>query len=217
MIKQQLMRLLSISLIVLCGCSSKVNEAQNNVTTTNKVSNEVTISAEELAQLRASSQQWQQAKAGVRRLLVIEHDLKLLISQLNEVAQRESTTQSNLKQEGSNLNQDTTAPEEAVNVQAKAAVQPKVIQPLFALQVASVTDWIRLTQSYNEVKSKATKLLASPFIANVETAKVKGVTFYRLKIGAYKLQKNATADCDILKQHQVGCIVSNYTEQPLKL
>lgn len=55
MIKQQLMRLLSISLIVLCGCSSNVKEAQNNVTTTNKVSNEVTISAEELAQLRASS------------------------------------------------------------------------------------------------------------------------------------------------------------------
>ena len=210
MIKKHLIKLLSLSLIVLCGCSSKVKEAQNNATTTNKASNEVTISAEELAQLRASSQQWQQAKAGVRRLLVIEHDLKLLIRQLNEVAQREPATQSN-------LNQDTTAPETAVNVLAKAAVQPKAVQPLFALQVASVTDWIRLTQSYTEVKSKATKLLASPFIANVETAKVKGVTFYRLKIGAYKLQKNATADCDILKQHQVGCIVSNYTEQPLKL
>ncbi|PCC13455.1 SPOR domain-containing protein [Pseudoalteromonas sp. JB197] len=210
MIKKHLIKLLSLSLIVLCGCSSKVKEAQNNATTTNKASNEVTISAEELAQLRASSQQWQQAKAGVRRLLVIEHDLKLLIRQLNEVAQREPATQSN-------LNQDTTAPETAVNVLAKAAVQPKAVQPLFALQVASVTDWIRLTQSYTEVKSKATKLLASPFIANVETAKVKGVTFYRLKIGAYKLQNNASADCDILKQHQVGCIVSNYTEQPLKL
>lgn len=150
-------------------------------------------------------------------MLVIEHDLKLLISQLNEVAQRESTTQSNLKQEGSNLNQDTTAPEAAVNLHPKVTSQPKVVQPLFALQVASVTDWIRLTQSYNEVKSKAKKLLVSPFIANVETAKVKGVTFYRLKIGAYKLQNNATADCDILKQHQVSCIVSNYTEQPLKL
>ncbi|WP_083238700.1 SPOR domain-containing protein [Pseudoalteromonas tetraodonis] len=53
-------------------------------------------------------------------------------------------------------------------------------------------------------------------MANVETINVSGVTYYRLKLGAYQNQANAAADCDKLKQRQINCIVSHYTQQPLK-
>lgn len=199
----------------ISGCSS----TEQKMETLDKVTTqtEVTISAEELAQLKASSQQWQQAKAGVERLLIIEQDLKLLISQLNAVAQRESAVNS------SNVSQPViTAEAEANKVTATDAVAPveqieEYTQPLFSLQVAAVTEHARLVQSFNEIKANAAELFHGEFIANVETIKINGVTYYRLKLGAYQYQKNANIDCNKLKLQQVNCIVSHYTDQPLKL
>ena len=62
----------------------------------------------------------------------------------------------------------------------------------------------------------ASSLFQGEFVANVETINVSGVTYYRLKLGAYQNQANAAADCDRLKQRQINCIVSHYTQQPLK-
>ncbi|WP_372859485.1 SPOR domain-containing protein [Pseudoalteromonas sp.] len=53
-------------------------------------------------------------------------------------------------------------------------------------------------------------------MANIETLNVNGMTYYRLKLGTYQNQANAAVDCDKLKQHQIKCIVSHYTQQPLK-
>lgn len=176
------------------------------------------LSEEELAQLKASSQQWQAAKAGVERLLVIEQDLKLLISQLNAVAKQGSASTNTPAVSTAKASAETVAPKVAqkAKVAANTADEKQAVKALFALQVAAVTDKERLSQSLNQIKASASSLFQGEFVANVETINVSGMTYYRLKLGAYQNQANAAADCDKLKQRQINCIVSHYTQQPLK-
>jgi cell division septation protein DedD len=176
------------------------------------------LSEEELAQLKASSQQWQSAKAGVERLLVIEQDLKLLISQLNAVAKQGSASTNTAVVPTAKASAETVAPKVAqkAKVAANTADEKQAVKALFALQVAAVTDKERLSQSLNQIKASASSLFQGEFVANVETINVSGMTYYRLKLGAYQNQANAAADCDRLKQRQINCIVSHYTQQPLK-
>lgn len=176
------------------------------------------LSEEELAQLKASSQQWQAAKAGVERLLVIEQDLKLLISQLNAVAKQGSASTNTPEVPTAKASAETVAPKVAqkAKVAANTADEKQAVKALFALQVAAVTDKERLSQSLNQIKASASSLFQGEFVANVETIYVSGMTYYRLKLGVYQNQANAAADCDRLKQRQINCIVSHYTQQPLK-
>ena len=176
------------------------------------------LSEEELAQLKASSQQWQAAKAGVERLLVIEQDLKLLRSQLNAVAKQGTASTNTPVVPTAKASSETVAPKVAqkAKVAANTADEKQAVKALFALQVAAVTDKERLSQSLNQIKASASSLFQGEFVANVETINVSGMTYYRLKLGAYQEQANAAADCDKLKQRQINCIVSHYTQQPLK-
>lgn len=212
--KCYLMIIVLINILFISGCSTRQAEELPKSTPNN-----VSISSDELAQLKASSAQWQQAKPGIERLLVIEQDLKLLISQLNAVAKQsansETTTQPQMAPKPTEM---TTPTVEKSKVNSVAAVnEQQTVQPLFALQVAAVTEEARLTQSLNEIKASATELFSGQFVVNVETINVKGVNYYRLKLGAYQYQKSAQADCDKLKQQQISCIVNYYTEHPLKL
>ncbi|OUS69517.1 hypothetical protein B5G52_16615 [Pseudoalteromonas sp. A601] len=199
----------SILTLLVCttfvGCNSTdAGNKQSQVTNEEVVS----ISATELAQLKESAAQWQQAKPGVERLLVIEQDLKLLINQLNAVVAQESS-----KAEQAEVTSPEVKPAAPVT-----AVKPKVTtQPIYALQVASVTQKVRLAKSVADLQGKAPQLFEGKFVANVEPIDVNGVTYYRLKLGAYQYQKNAQADCDKLKQQQVSCIVSHFTDNPIKL
>ncbi|MDQ9093150.1 SPOR domain-containing protein [Pseudoalteromonas haloplanktis] len=189
-----------LSGLLLFGCSSTKQTVQTN--------NEqyVQITKSELQQLQTSSAQWQAIKPDIERLLLIESDLNLLITQLTAIA-NEEPAQSNT----------------AMTAQAQPPIQAPVAQPqrtppaLFALQIISVTQQVQLATSWQAMQHKAPSLLTGTTIANVETANVKGITYYRLKLGAYQYQKNAQADCDKLKQQQVSCIVSYYTDNPVKL
>lgn len=202
-----------IAALFISGCSTtKTAESPQPMQAS------ASLSEEELAQLKASSQQWQAAKAGVERLLVIEQDLKLLISQLNAVAKQGSASTNTPEVPTAKASAETVAPKVAqkAKVAANTADEKQAVKALFALQVAAVTDKERLSQSLNQIKASASSLFQGEFVANVETINVSGMTYYRLKLGAYQNQANAAADCDRLKQRQINCIVSHYTQQPLK-
>lgn len=218
--------------LALTGCTATT--AKNIEQSPLNSEGNVTISASELAALKASSEQWQQSKAGVERLLLIEQDLKLLITQLSAAVKNEqkeqATNKSTLEKDQTSLvnNQSQANPSQVELQESQSSLvitDKKVtaekatseIQPLYALQVASVTEQARLTKSITSIKSTAPDLFTGKLITNVETAKVKGTTYYRLKLGAYQYQKNAQADCDKLKQQQVSCIVSHFTDNPIKL
>ncbi|WP_350606397.1 SPOR domain-containing protein [Pseudoalteromonas sp. MER144-MNA-CIBAN-0113] len=203
-----------IAALFISGCSTtKTAESPHPMQAS------ANLSEEELAQLKASSQQWQAAKAGVERLLVIEQDLKLLISQLNAVAKQGSAPTNTPAVSTAKASAETVAPTKVAKkakVAANTADEKQAVKALFALQVAAVTDKERLSQSLNQIKASASSLFQGEYVANVETINVSGMTYYRLKLGAYQNQANAAADCDKLKQRQINCIVSHYTQQPLK-
>lgn len=201
-----------IAVLFISGCSSPKTAVESPQPKQASAS----LSDEELAQLKASSQQWQAAKAGVERLLVIEQDLKLLISQLNAVANQDTASTNTPVVPTAKASAETLSPKVAQKAQVATNAEQQAVKALFALQVAAVTDKDRLSQSLNQIKASASSLFQGEFVANVETINVSGVTYYRLKLGAYQEQANAAADCDKLKQRQINCIVSHYTQQPLK-
>jgi cell division septation protein DedD len=201
-----------IAVLFISGCSSPKTAVESPQPKQASAS----LSDEELAQLKASSQQWQAAKAGVERLLVIEQDLKLLISQLNAVANQDTASTNTPVVPTAKASAETLSPKVAQKAQVATNAEKQAVKALFALQVAAVTDKDRLSESLNEIKASASSLFQGEFVANVETINVSGVTYYRLKLGAYQEQANAAADCDKLKQRQINCIVSHYTQQPLK-
>lgn len=177
------------------------------------------ISEEELEQLKVSSQQWQAAKPGVERLLIIEQDLKLLINQLNAVAKQNSSTTSTkeLKTPAATQKMAAYSQDNPNNVIAsKEDKEKRDFKALFALQVAAVTDKNRVSQSFNEIKARASTIFKGEFVANVEDINLGGIIYHRLKLGAYQKQDNAAADCDKLKQRNISCIVSYYTQKPLQ-
>ncbi|MDN3379312.1 MULTISPECIES: SPOR domain-containing protein [unclassified Pseudoalteromonas] len=196
----------SILTLLVCttfvGCNSTDAGNKQSQVTNDEV---VSISATELAQLKESAAQWQQAKPGVERLLVIEQDLKLLINQLNAVVAQESS-----KAEQAEVTSPEVKPAAPVT-----AVKPKVTtQPIYALQVASVTQKVRLAKSVADLQGKAPQLFEGKFVANVEPIDVNGVTYYRLKLGAYQYQQNAKDACTNFKLYNVSCLVTHYTDNP---
>lgn len=200
---------------LMSGCSATEQAPKNDTDQTL-----VSISANELAELKLSSQQWQQAKQGIERLLLIEGDLDLLIKQLNAVVKKDHAsivTQPTLNQPEASK---PTANKPVVSAPSNSE-KPDVgvinanITPLFALQVASVSEYDRLKESLADVKRAAPSLFLGKFDVNSESINVKGSTYYRLKIGAYAYKEQATAGCEKLKNKGINCLVSYFTKNPL--
>jgi len=214
---------LSTTLLIGCNATTqKTFENKTQITT----SSEINLTAQELKVLRESSQQWQKSKAGIERLLVIEQDLNLLIKQLTAVAQEQKKESSYNHQENQSgaagyttanikkteFNEKTQTDESAIRAYNTRSKE----EPLYALQVSSVSDRSRLIQSYNELKVGNEDLFNGEVPANFETVKINGITYYRLKLGAFASQSNAKHACKKLKQKSISCIVSYYTQQSLK-
>ena len=57
-------------------------------------------------------------------------------------------------------------------------------------------------------------MFTGQFAVNVEAVEVNNVVYHRLKIGAYKEKQMAEKDCQLLKQKEVNCLVTQYTNKP---
>ncbi len=198
-----------ISAVLLSyGCASNKVIDENENTKNEK--SYIKITAQELDELKKSSEQWQNMKPELSRLLLIEEDLSLLISQLNTIAKVKEENTSALKQEKKMVDKEPKTNRFNSNNNNKSA-------PKFALQVLSITHKEQLASAFKQLQKKVLALLESNYVINVETINVKGVMYNRLKLGAYISKENATADCQKLKSQSVNCIVSYYVEQPFIL
>ncbi|MCQ8890949.1 SPOR domain-containing protein [Pseudoalteromonas carrageenovora] len=198
-----------ISAVLLSyGCASNKVIDENENTKNEK--SYIKITAQELDELKKSSEQWQNMKPELSRLLLIEEDLSLLISQLNTIAKVKEENTSALKQEKKMVDKEPKTNRFNSNNNNKSA-------PKFALQVLSITHKEQLASAFKQLQKKVPALLESNYVINVETINVKGVMYNRLKLGAYISKENATADCQKLKSQSVNCIVSYYVEQPFIL
>lgn len=194
------------AMLLSYGCAN--NKAIDNSATQTNINDEksyVKITKQELETLKMSSQQWQNMKPELARLLLIEEDLSLLILQLNTIAkENEQKNAPVIKAESVNTNTINRS-----NLQVTKPVNPK-----FALQVLSITQKEQLSLAFRQLQKKLPSLLGDNFVMNVETINVKGVMYNRLKLGAYIDKKNAMADCQKLKSQNISCLVSYYVDQP---
>ncbi|WP_166420208.1 SPOR domain-containing protein [Pseudoalteromonas sp. Z1A8] len=183
----------------------------------------VSITALELAQLKDAAMQWQQAREGIERILRLEKEITYLVNHI-DIINSKAIAQSNQgyssKSVRSPRNTRNVKPRQQVkqnDSNKKQAVKLNTPKHVFALQVASVDSEQGVAKAWQELNTKAAPLFRDKILTNVETAKINDKMFYRLKLGSYQNFKNAKADCAVFKLYKLDCIVSNYTDKPIKL
>ncbi|MEM5513052.1 SPOR domain-containing protein [Pseudoalteromonas sp. AS84] len=183
----------------------------------------VSITALELAQLKDAAMQWQQAREGIERILRLEKEITYLVNHI-DIINSKAIAQSNQGYSSKSVR----SPRNTRNVKSRQQVKQnysnkkqtvKLNKPkhVFALQVASVDSEQGVAKAWQELNTKAAPLFRDKILTNVETAKINDKMFYRLKLGSYQNFKNAKADCAVFKLYKLDCIVSNYTDKPVKL
>ncbi|ASM50813.1 hypothetical protein PESP_a2927 [Pseudoalteromonas espejiana DSM 9414] len=207
-----------------CSITPSVKPAIDNETP-NTSPDYVSITALELAQLKDAAMQWQQARAGIERILKLEKEITYLVNHI-DIINSKAIAQSN---QGYSNRYSRTSSKTPVNkprrhssykkytATNKQSVKLNTPKHVFALQVASVDSQQGVAKAWKELNTKAAPLFRDKILTNVETAKVNDKTFYRLKLGSYQNLKNAKADCEVFKMYKLDCIVSNYTDKPIKL
>ena len=167
--------------------------------------------------------QWQQAREGIERILRLEKEITYLVNHI-DIINSKAIAQSNQGYSSKSVR----SPRNTRNVKSRQQVKQnysnkkqavKLNKPkhVFALQVASVDSEQGVAKAWQELNTKAAPLFRDKILTNVETAKINNKMFYRLKLGSYQNFKNAKADCDVFKLYKLDCIVSNYTDKPVRL
>ena len=165
------------------------------------------------AQVEMQQQQldsWQTREAGVDRLLLIEQDLSLLITQLAELkAQLEKEKADLIKAQSMPVEQPKT---ETSVIPAATPLEPQAVG--YALQVGSVSNTEQAHMLLRQVQSKAGRVVANMQV-NTESVQVNGKSLLRLKLGYFADKSAALTQCEALQAFAVNCFVAPYVASPL--
>lgn len=183
--------------------------------------------------------EWKTLKPGLSRLLAIEGELNLLLGQLEQLSSSLEQSQGPTAIASADSPEITPDPQatplplpadaelvtapisadmpsvpdtnsyaEEAEVTEEESAPPS--DSHFALQVASITDMRRLPIVWQEMMDKNRALLAD-MEPNFERTNVRNTDYYRLKLGGFSTEREASRKCDVLKNAGVDCIVVSYT------
>lgn len=219
------------TLLCLMGCQSN---PQSKSAAANTDQQTIAAKQKEYDQLL---EEWKTLKPGLSRLLAIEGELNLLLGQLEQLSTSLEASQSPTAIAASDSSNVAPAPiavplpADAELVTAPIAIntpsEPEADTDIdaqnapkedtasasdanFALQVASITDMRRLPQIWQEMMDKNPELLAN-LEPNFQKTNVRNTDYYRLKLGGFSTQQEASRKCSQLKTAGVSCIVADYT------
>ncbi len=219
------------ALLCLVGCQSNP-QAKN--TAANGDAKTLAAKQQEYDQLL---EEWKTLKPGLTRLLAIEGELNLLLGQLEQLSSSLEESQSPTAIAYSASPSVAPAPAAVpLPADAELVTAPIAVHTLnepvadtytdeqevaeeetvtasnanFALQVASITDMRRLPQIWQEMMDKNSILLAN-LEPNFQKTNVRNTDYYRLKLGGFSTQQEASRKCTELKVAGVNCIVTDYT------
>jgi hypothetical protein len=211
--------LLSILMLLLSTACTVIPEVKPKEALPSNSPDYVSITALELAQLKDTAMQWQQARAGIERILKLEKEITYLVNHI-DIINSKAIAQSNQSYNRNytrNPQRTNSTASRNQNYNKKQTVKLNTPKHVFALQVASVDSEQNVAKAWQELNKQAAPLFRDKILTNIETADVNNKTYYRLKLGSYQSFKNAKADCDVFKLYKLDCIVSNYTDKPIKL
>jgi hypothetical protein len=174
-----------------------------------------------------SIQQWRQSQAGVVRLLAIETELKMLIEQLNELADESQFVESKsgnssekkivveqVKTEMLEINSETQG-NDSSSYNTKLE-ENNSLTGLIAIQLSAMSNneaisrqWQRLVKAYPTLLGDL-----SPTSELVERSKG---AIYRLKAGPFDNKSQAISRCNELQKENVSCVTTQYFESAVYL
>jgi cell division protein FtsN len=158
--------------------------------------------------------EWQQLKPALSRLVVIEEELNLMISQLDQFATSSATAHTGPAVSEPTPSSNATVPASdqlaaPVKVEPSAANDTQHTEKRFALQITSLAEPLRLPVVWEQMKKKHPAELAG-LEPNYEKISVSNTDYYRLKIGAYDTKQQAVQGCNKLKALGINCLVTRY-------
>jgi cell division protein FtsN len=219
------------ALLCLVGCQSN---PQAKSAASNGDAQTLAAKQQEYDQLL---EEWKTLKPGLSRLLAIEGELNLLLGQLEQLSSSLEESQSPTAIAHSATPSVAPAPAAVpLPADAELVTAPIAVHTLrepvadtytdeqkeiaeetttasdaqFALQVASITDMRRLPQIWQEMMDKNSMLLAN-LEPNFQKTNVRNTDYYRLKLGGFSTQQEASRKCNELKSAGISCIVADYT------
>jgi len=218
-----------ISANFLAGCSTVSEPVKENTvnspTLTTEQRDELLVLLKKHKYNEELIQQWQQSQAGVSRLLAIESDLRVLIEQLNDLANEEQV----IAKQSNNTVQKPEKPIAAAVQQTKMKVSESELRtnnevkigtmPLpgtFTIQLAAMSRLESIETSWQNVVNSQPNLVSdlTPVAEVVERAN--GV-IYRLKAGRFDNKEDAILLCNKLRQANVSCVASVHAERAVYL
>jgi len=149
---------------------------------------------------------WQEVQPSVDRLVAIESELNVLISQLNTLVMEAEEEDKKIAK---------SQPKKAVasySKKAKAVVSPR--DKNYSLQLASIASPDKVEQSWLDIlKSSAGRLGGEQPL--IQVVQIKNKAYYRIKVGRYSSKQAAQKECNQLKGNNIDCIVAAYSAQTL--
>jgi hypothetical protein len=149
--------------------------------------------------LEKNMQEWKTVQPNVERLVAIEDELTLLISQLNAII---------IEAEEKNKKKG------AIHKTKKQVVTTKA-NNLYAIQFASITDPKMLSKLWDDLYKKHLNLLVN-LTPIVEKITVNNRDYYRLKATGFNSKDRVNKVCKQLKKVSVECVISSNSGQLLE-
>jgi hypothetical protein len=174
--------------------------------------------------------EWKNLKPGLTRMVAIEGELKQLMIQLEKMSTETKVnppaTSAAPVAANEPLVETVSTPAPIVPLAPSRIAEPienKAVEnkPVvaahlaasgnFALQVASTTARDQLPQIWQQMVQRNPQVLA-PLAPNFQKTNVKNTDYYRLKLGSFLTQQEASQKCSDLKNLGISCFVVSYSD-----
>ena len=185
--------LLFVAIYGLSGCVNKqaLVDREQQMQEEKKLKDKQLLLVDKVASLEADLQQWHKLQPDLERLVAIEGELRLLISQLNTLVNE-------------------------AKIKQKTEIEKKAVKPnnsdkkkkFYAVQLVSVSNVNSIQSSWLKIKQKNSALL-SQYQPLIEQVTIKNKVYSRIKVGKFSSKNKASQLCLQLKGS--GCLVRAHT------
>ncbi|PKG37800.1 SPOR domain-containing protein [Psychromonas sp. Urea-02u-13] len=212
LLRNTLIFILLIAGLSACSSNDAQISAQEKIAQENEKKQQQL--AEKVAQLEGHVENWKVAEPSVERLITIEKDLRLLISQLNALVIEAENEKTLVAQQEKMAEQRQAAPAENTAMAKKTSAKNKKLEAYYTVQLVSISNVKMVEKSWSDIYKKNANVLTDhqPLIEQVQ---VKNKTYYRIKTGKFSSKNEAVQVCNQLKKQSVSCMASVYSGQPL--
>jgi len=187
--------------LIISACSS----TQDNTKQANQNTNQVTTNKDSIESLEQQLAQFQEMKPSLERLVLVETELKALISEIESMAQQQKSI---VTPASAPIALPTSEKKTvALPMQKKAPITKKPYND-YALQIFTTDNrssleksWLRWSKKHSSVLVNRSKIY--------QKTEINGINYYRIKLTNFTTKQEALESCLIIKEHGGDCFLTN--------